>query len=186
VLVASTHDDEEAQIYTIWKKHKRKELLIIAPRHPERATSIIKKLNCDKLSQRSKKQPIKDKTKVFLLDTVGELTNYFKNAKLVIMGGSFTPIGGHNILEPASYNSAIITGPHMENFKEELELMINKKAIIQVDSYDVLDKALTKLLDDKDHRTSLQNNTKELTHNAKAILDGYTSLILNQQDQFKT
>ncbi len=190
VLVASTHDDEEVQIYTIWKKHNRKELLIIAPRHPERATSIVKKLHCNglstsRLSQRSKNmgsknQPITDKTTVFLLDTVGELTSYFKNAKLVIMGGSFTPTGGHNILEPASYNNAIITGPHMENFKEELELMVNKKAIIQVESYETLDKALIMLLDDKDHRTSLQNNTKKLAHNAQAILDSYTSLILNK------
>ena len=180
VLVTSTHDDEECQIYTIWKKLDREELLIIAPRHPERATSIVKKLNCDNLSIRSKKQPITDKTKVFLLDTVGELQNYFKNAKLVIMGGSFTPIGGHNILEPASYNSAIITGPYMENFKEELELMIDKNAIIQVASYEALDKELTMLLNDKNRRTLLQDNTKELTHNAEAILDSYTTLILKK------
>ncbi len=183
VLVASTHEDEECQIYTIWKKLNREELLIIAPRHPERATSIVKKLNCNNLSIRSKKQPITDKTKVFLLDTVGELKNYFKNAKLVIMGGSFTPIGGHNILEPASYNNAIITGPYMENFKEELELMVDKNAIIQVASYEALDKELTMLLNDKNRRTSLQDNTKELTHNAEAILESYTTLILNQQSQ---
>ena len=183
ILVASTHDDEESQIYNIWKKLNRDELLIIAPRHPERTSSIAKKLNCDNLSIRSKKQLITDKTRVFLLDTVGELKNYFKNAKLVIMGGSFTPIGGHNILEPASYNNAIITGPYMENFKEELELMIYKNAIIQVSSYDTLDKELTKLLDDNNYRTSLQNHTKELTHNSEVILDSYTTFILHQQSQ---
>ena len=181
VLVASTHEDEECQIYTLWKKLNREELLIIAPRHPERAASIVKKLNCHNLSIRSKKQPITDETKVFLLDTVGELKNYFKNAKLVIMGGSFTPIGGHNILEPASYNTAIITGPYMENFIEELELMINKNALIQVASYEALDKVLTILLDDKNRRTSLQNNTNEFTHNAEAILDSYTKLILGKE-----
>ncbi len=183
VLVASTHDDEECQIYTIWKKLNRKELLIIVPRHPERATSIAKKLNCDNLSIRSKKQPITDKTKVFLLDTIGELNNYFKSAKLVIMGGSFTAIGGHNILEPASYNNAIITGPHMENFKEELELMIDNNAIIQVTSYQALEKELINLLDNLNDRTSLQNKTKELTHNVEVILDSYTAPILNQQNQ---
>jgi 3-deoxy-D-manno-octulosonic-acid transferase len=180
VLVASTHDDEECQIYTIWKKLNREELLIIVPRHPERAASITKKLNCDNLSIRSKKQPITDKTKVFLLDTVGELKNYFKNAKLVVMGGSFTAIGGQNIIEPASYNKAIITGPHMENFKEELELMIDNNAIIQVASYQALEKALTNLLDNLNDRTSLQNKTKELTHNVEVILDSYTTLILKK------
>lgn len=190
ILVASTHDDEEHQIYAIWKKLKRKELLIIAPRHPERAASIVKKLHgnglaASRLSQRSKNtgsknQVVADKTAVFLLDTVGELKNYFKSAKLVIMGGSFTAIGGHNILEPASYNNAIVTGPHMENFKEEMELMVNKKAIIQVESYEALYKTLKKLLDDKAHRALLQNNTKKLSHNTEAVLDNYTSLILNK------
>lgn len=185
VLVASTHDDEEQQIYAIWKQQQRKELLIIAPRHPERATAIIKKLaynglSANKLSRRSKNQPITETTAVFLLDSIGELTNYFKNAKLVIMGGSFTPIGGHNILEPARYHNAIITGPYMENFKDELALMINKKAIIQVESYQALDRVLTKLLDNTEQRTSLQNNTKKLTHNAEATLASYSALILNK------
>lgn len=182
VLVASTHDDEELQIYTIWRKLNRKELLIIAPRHPERTTSIIKKLDCENISIRSKQQAITDETEVFLLDTVGELKNYFKNAKLVIMGGSFTPIGGHNILEPASYNSAVLTGPYMENFKEELDLMTSNNAIIQVDSYASLDKEITALLDDESRRSSLQQNTEALTHNAEEILESYSALILHKKD----
>jgi 3-deoxy-D-manno-octulosonic-acid transferase len=178
VLLASTHDDEELQIYAIWRELNREELLIIAPRHPERTISIIKKLDCENISIRSKQQAITGETDVFLLDTVGELKNYFKNAKLVIMGGSFTPIGGHNILEPASYNSAVITGPYMENFKEELDLMTSNNAIIQVDSYASLDKEITALLEDESRRSSLQKNTEALTHNAEEILERYTTLII--------
>lgn len=178
VLVASTHDDEEVQIYSAWKKLKREELLIIAPRHPERAASIIKNINCDSIAIRSKNQPVTDETRVFLLDTVGELNNYFKNAKLVIMGGSFTPIGGHNILEPASYNRAIITGPFMENFKEELKLMQDKEAIVQVASIDDLATQMRRLLDDEKVREDLQSNTARLTHNVEEVLQAYTDLIL--------
>ena len=181
ILVASTHDDEELQIYTIWKKLRRDELLIIAPRHPERAASITKRLACDNISIRSKDQTITDQTKIYMLDTVGELKNYFNNSELVIMGGSFTPVGGHNILEPASYGTAVITGPYMENFKEELSLMKNNDAIIQVDSYQSLEKELAMLLDDENRRSSLQGNTKELTHNAEEILESYTALVLKQQ-----
>ena len=181
VLLASTHQNEEQQIYNIWKKLNRSELLVIAPRHPERRASIIKQLDCDNITIRSKKQLITDKTEVFLLDTVGELKSYFKNAKLVIMGGSFTPIGGHNILEPASYNTTVITGPYMENFKEELDLMLEKKAIVQVGSYKELGDCLTKLLNDESHRMSLQNNTNDLTHNAEKILEDYSELILDEE-----
>ena len=178
VLIASTHEDEEKQIYDIWKKLNRDELLIIAPRHPERGPSISRKLANDNIAARSKEQPITDETEIFLLDSVGELKNYFSNAKLVIMGGSFVPVGGHNILEPASFNSAIITGPYMENFKEEMELMLDNDAIVPVDSYQSLERELAMLLDDKDRRTALQNNTKQLAHDAEEILERYTALIL--------
>lgn len=183
VLVASTHDDEELQIYKQWKKLNRKELLIIAPRHPERANAIIKKLQCNNISIRSKNKNINNATEIFLLDTVGELKNYFKNAKLVVMGGSFVPIGGHNILEPASFNSAIITGPHMENFQQELALMLSKEAIVQVASIDELGKQLNKILDNKQYREMLQSNTAMLSHDVSQILDGYTKFMLTKTTQ---
>jgi len=178
VLLASTHDDEESRIYKVWKKLHRKELLIIAPRHPERATSIIKQLSCNNISTRSKNETITEETEIFLLDTVGELKNYFKNAKFVIMGGSFTPIGGHNILEPASFNCATITGPHMENFQQELALMLDKEAIVQIASADRLEDTLNRLLDDKKYREDLQKNTMMLAHDAENILKNYRDIIL--------
>ena len=177
VLIASTHEDEEKHIYDIWKKMRRDELLIIAPRHPERGPAVTRNLASDNIAIRSKDQSITDETEIFLLDTVGELRNYFANAKLVIMGGSFVPVGGHNILEPASYGVAVITGPYMENFKEELSLMKNNDAIIQVDSYQSLEKELAMLLDDENRRSSLQENTKALAHNAEEILERYSALI---------
>jgi len=179
VLVASTHDDEELQIYQAWKHLERSELLLIAPRHPERSAAIVKKLNCDKIAIRSKQQPVKDNTEVFLLDTVGELKDYFTDAKLVIMGGSFVSIGGHNILEPASRHRAIITGPYMENFVEELNFMKRQNAILQILSIDELAPLLQKLLDDEDYRKQYETNTEKLSTNVGRILDDYTALILS-------
>jgi 3-deoxy-D-manno-octulosonic-acid transferase len=181
VLVASTHKDEEKKIYDVWKKLNRHELLVIAPRHPERAASIIKQLNCHNIAIRSKNEAVTGDTEIFLLDTVGELKNYFPNAKIVIMGGSFVPVGGHNILEPASYNNSVITGPYMHNFKQELELMLDKNAIIQVDSYDKLQSDLSKLLNDDEARINLQNHTAELTQNTDEILQHYSKLILHKK-----
>jgi 3-deoxy-D-manno-octulosonic-acid transferase len=179
-LVASTHDDEESQIYELWKKLDRKELLIIVPRHPERGPAITKKLDCQNIAIRSKEQAITDKTEVYLLDTVGELKEYFCNARLVIMGGSFVPVGGHNILEPASYNRAIVTGPFMENFREELALMLEKDAIIQVSSIDELQQQLATLLDDDEKLETIQQNTALLSHNVEQVLADYSELILSQ------
>ena len=179
VLLASTHDDEELQVYKAWKHLDRSELLLIAPRHPERSAAIVRKLNCDKIAIRSKGQPVEDDTEVFLLDTVGELKDYFADAKLVIMGGSFVPVGGHNILEPASRHRAIITGPYMENFVEELNFMKRQQAILQILSIDELAPPLQKLLDDKDYREQYETNTEKLSANVSRILDDYTALILS-------
>ena len=178
VLVASTHDDEELQIYQRWKRLDRDELLIIVPRHPERGPAITKKLGCQNIAVRSKEQPITDDTEVYLLDTVGELKDYFRNARLVIMGGSFVPVGGHNILEPASYNRAIVTGPFMENFREELALMLDKDAIIQVASLDELQQQLATLLDDTVRLQAIQENTALLSHDVEQVLQDYSELIL--------
>jgi 3-deoxy-D-manno-octulosonic-acid transferase len=178
VLVASTHDDEESQVYRVWKQLHREELLIIVPRHPERGPSITKKLACRNIALRSKEQTISDDTEVYLLDTVGELKHYFSNARLVIMGGSFVPVGGHNILEPASYNRAILTGPFMENFREELSLMLDKDAIIQLSSFDELQQQLPLLLDDDDRLRALQQNTALLSHDVEKVLADYSELIL--------
>ncbi len=177
-LLASTHENEELKIYNIWKDLKRKELLIIAPRHPERADNIIKNLQCQQLSSRSKNQAITNDTEVYLLDTVGELKSYFKNAELVIMGGSFVPVGGHNILEPASYNAAIITGPYMENFEQEKNLLLEKEAIIQASSINQLEKQIITLLEDNQLREKLKSNTELLTNNIEKVLQDYTDLIL--------
>jgi len=185
VLVASTHKDEERQIYNTWKKLHRNELLVIAPRHPERAASIISQLDSGAIAIRSKNQSVSKHTEIFLLDTVGELQHYFNKAKVVIMGGSFVPVGGHNILEPASYNCAIITGPYMDNFKEELNLLLDKKAIIHINSklqaYPQLQEQLIKLLVDENYRATFQHNTAKLSHDVKKILGNYTRLIINKK-----
>ena len=178
ILVASTHNDEELQIYNSWKSLHRNELLIIVPRHPERSPAISKQLKCEHIAFRSKEDAITEQTEIFILDTVGELKNYFNKAEVVIMGGSFVPIGGHNILEPASFNKAIITGPYMGNFKEELELMLSRKAIIQVETIKELITQLTMILSDEKYRTTLQNNTTMLSHNAEEVLNNYTKLLL--------
>jgi len=180
VLLASTHNDEELQFFNLWKKLNRRELLIIVPRHPERGPSIAKQLDCQQLAMKSRGDELTRQTDVFILDTIGELKNYFSKAKVVIMGGSFTPIGGHNILEPAAFNKAIITGPYMENFKDELNLMLKQDAIIQVTTFTDLEKQLIELLDNLEARSALQDNTATLSHNVEQILSDYTKLILEQ------
>jgi len=184
VVAASTHDDEEQQILQCWLKLDRHELLVIAPRHPERRDDILKQLHklTDAIAVRSRNDAINATTKVYLLDTVGELNNWFADARLVIMGGSFINRGGHNLLEPAHFGKAVIFGPSMENFREEARLMLDMHAAVQVASVDELCTQLQHFLSKHDALQSLENNVTEATAGFSHIVEDYADIIIAQMD----
>ena len=134
VLLASSHAGEELAIAKIWQNLQRDELLVIVPRHPKRKQVIIDQLAeyREQLAVYSLKEPVKDSTKIYLIDAIGQLMPLFADAKLVIMGGSFVEKGGHNIIEPASVKAAIITGACMTDYKEETTLLKDVAGIQQV------------------------------------------------------
>ena len=55
---------------------------------------------------------------VYLLDTLGELPLFYACADAAFVGGSLTPVGGHNVLEPAALGVPLISGRHTANFTE--------------------------------------------------------------------
>jgi len=179
IVAASTHADEELKILQCWLKLDRPELLVIAPRHPERREEILKQLYSltDRIAVRSRNDEITETTRVYLLDTVGELNNWFAGARLVIMGGSFIPRGGHNLLEPAHFGKAVIFGPSMENFHEEARLMLSKHAAVQVGSVDKLCEQLQHFLANPQALQSLENNVAEATAGFSHIVSDYLDVI---------
>ena len=179
LVAASTHFDEEIHILRCWMQLDRQELLVIAPRHPERSDEILKQLrNVTKsIAVRSRGESIDDTTRVYLLDTVGELNSWFSRAKLVIMGGSFIPRGGHNLLEPAHFGKAVIFGPSMENFREEAQLMLNMHAAIQVASFEKLCEQLQHFLVNPTALQSLENNVHEAAAGFKHIVADYADIL---------
>ncbi|PTX57747.1 3-deoxy-D-manno-octulosonic-acid transferase [Litoreibacter ponti] len=125
-LAASTHpgEDEMAQeAHRIARRAAPRLLLIIAPRHPERAPQIAQMLR-DKgwrVGVRSEGQDPDAVMDIYLADTLGEMGLWYRIAPLSFLGGSLVEIGGHNPYEPATLGSAIIHGPHIENAKDIYE-----------------------------------------------------------------
>ena len=70
---------------------------------------------------------------VLLLDTIGELSGLFGRGDVVFMGGTLVHRGGHNILEPAAFGRAVVTGPHMENFSEIAASFREADAVVTVE-----------------------------------------------------
>jgi len=68
---------------------------------------------------------------VLLLDSLGELAAIYRYSNIAFVGGSLVPKGGHNILEPAFFGRAILTGEHTENFRDILACFEEAKAVVR-------------------------------------------------------
>jgi len=122
-FISSTHENEEEQLLSHYQKLKDADeniFIIIAPRHPNRGTDIKTLCNTLKLksAQRSKGEPIKQDTAVYIADTIGEMGLWYKLAQLSFIGGSLIKHGGQNFIEPARAKNAVIIGPYTYNFNE--------------------------------------------------------------------
>lgn len=144
-IAASTHEEEEEIVVEAFIKARRRAphlKLILVPRHPERFQEVRYLLmeyadaHDFKLSIRSEGElvALDLAADIWLIDTLGELLLFYLFADIVTVGGSFVPIGGHNILEPAYFSKPIIVGPHMEENRETLFKFLENNALIQVDA----------------------------------------------------
>ena len=175
VIIASTHEDEELQIARHWQTLQRKELLVIAPRHPERGDAIVQQLQTltPKIARRSHDQQVNAATVIYLLDTVGELMSWLGSAKLIVMGGSFVAVGGHNILEAAHFGKGVLFGPHMENFSEESAYLLQQGAAIQCASFHALQQEMKRLLSDSVELHSLNHNAIDAMRPFASVVNDY-------------
>ncbi len=111
--------------------------LILAPRKPDRFEAVAQNLERRKIRfvRRTKLNGTNAKidADVLLLDSIGELAGLFGVADVVFMGGTLADRGGHNILEPAFFGKPIITGPHLENFREIAADFREHDAIITIE-----------------------------------------------------
>ncbi len=121
-IAGSTHAGEENLVLDAHREILRRHpnaLLIVAPRHIERASLVAALCNSRSLRWkfRSRNGPVGD-VQVFILDSIGELASLYPLAKGAFIGGSLVPAGGHNPLEAAVHGVPCCWGPHLYNFRE--------------------------------------------------------------------
>jgi 3-deoxy-D-manno-octulosonic-acid transferase len=91
---------------------------------------------------------------VVVLDTIGELAAAYRLATLVFVGGSFVTRGGQNVLEPAAQGKPVLFGPHMENFKDSVQVLQGRGGV-QVASADQFYRVAEELLSRPDQLAEL-------------------------------
>lgn len=172
---ASTHKGEEKFIISAHKKLKLKFpslLLIMALRHPERAKSVIKKLNNVTVAKHSCEEIITNKTDIYLIDTIGDMGLAYSLSGITLVCGSLIKgLKGHNPLEPANFSNAILTGNYFNSFHDIYMSMINLKAAANISSVDKIEKHVSELLSDSDKLKDKQNLAYNFANSQTSILD---------------
>ena len=139
-VAGSTHGGEEQAVLEAQQRVQAEHpgaLLVLAPRHPPRFEEVAQTLRAAGVSfvRRSQTAPGVAAAEaegtapaVLLLDTLGELLDFYAAADVAFVGGSLVPIGGHNLLEPAALGVPILTGPNNFNSEEIARLLIARGA----------------------------------------------------------
>ena len=159
-IAGSTHRGEEEAVL---EAHTRALLdrpnlaLVLAPRHPERVGEVLGVLKSRGLAavRRSDLPARRTPGAVIVLDTVGELAQLYGIADVVFVGGSLTPLGGHNMLEPALRGKPVLFGPHTHNFREAAGVLVDSGGGRVVRDAHELGGELRRLLADADLRVRL-------------------------------
>jgi len=123
ITAGSTHKNEEKLVLDSYDKKQGK--LIIVPRHPERFDEVNELISsyCKQkglTSHRYSKQEDFD-SDIVLVDKMGMLNDIFAISDVVVLGGAFEKIGGHNPIEPAFFNCKLISGKNIFNQKPLFE-----------------------------------------------------------------
>ena len=138
--------------------------LVIAPRHLTRLDEAIAPFG-EPVARRSAEAPSSaaNRPRVFLLDTMGELSTLYSLASIAVIGGSFFPgVDGHNPIEPAAFGVPVVFGPHMANFADAARVLVDDRGARQVTGK-TLAATLRELLSDPSRAAETGQRARETT-----------------------
>jgi 3-deoxy-D-manno-octulosonic-acid transferase len=174
-IAASTHEGEEAAVIALHRRLRQRWpdlLLLWAPRHPERFRAVVDHAHdagWQVATRRLTRWP-GAQDDVFVVDTLGELMNFYACAHVAFVGGSLQPIGGHNLLEPAAVGTAMVTGPELHNFAEIARKLDEAGALRIGADADAVGAALEDLLGDAQARGAMATAGRLLVEQGRGAL----------------
>ena len=139
VLMAVSREGEEQLLLDAWRAlPEPRPLLVIVPRHPQRFDEVAAMIegNGFTLQRRSgwidAPPPEAATADVWLGDSMSEMPLYYACADVALLGGSFAPLGGQNLIEAAACGCPLVLGPHTFNFEDAALLAIEAGAAVRM------------------------------------------------------
>ncbi len=139
VLVASSREGEEGPLLACWAALPQpRPLLLLVPRHPQRFDAVegwVREAGLSLVRRSAWVEVPSDadmQADVWLGDSMGEMAQYYACADVALLGGSFAPLGGQNLIEAAACGCPVVMGPHTFNFTQAAELALQAGAALRV------------------------------------------------------
>ena len=178
VVFASSRDGEEQQFLEVLKRFgatapvppvqaavnsiaKRVQDVqwMIVPRHPQRFDEVAALVASHgfAVARRSTAGEAPGDAEIWLGDSLGEMALYYGLAEVALLGGSFEPLGGQNLIEAAACACPVVMGPSTFNFAEAAELSLAAGAAQRVpDMEHAIKAALALVADPVRHEAMVQ------------------------------
>lgn len=139
VLAASTREGEETLLLDAFARHAPPAaLLLLVPRHPQRFEEVAALAGARGLAlqRRSAEEAVRAGTRVLLGDSMGEMFAYYAAADVALVGGSWLPFGGQNLIEACAVGTPAVVGPHTFNFHAVAEDAVRSGAALRAQDAD--------------------------------------------------
>ncbi len=140
VMFASSREGEEAELLRALQTQDgiANVRWLVVPRHPQRFDEVaaLATQHGMSVSRRSRWTQQPEQADVWIGDSLGEMPLYYGMADIALLGGSFAPLGGQNLIEAAACGCPIVMGPHTFNFAEAAQLAQEAGAAMRVGSMD--------------------------------------------------
>jgi 3-deoxy-D-manno-octulosonic-acid transferase len=180
-VAGSTHAGEERAALAAHQQLLRSTaaVLVLAPRHAPRFAEVAAMLASQgvRFVRRSEAASAGEPADVVLLDTIGELSDFYAAADLAFVGGSLVEIGGHNLLEPAQLGVATLSGPHQFSSPEIAKALLDARAVRIVADAEELSSVVSALAADPAARSALGEAARRAVAANRGALERVIALV---------
>jgi 3-deoxy-D-manno-octulosonic-acid transferase len=186
LLAASTREGEETLIIDAYKKNfddlaRRRTLLVIVPRHPQRFDAVhVQMVSAGlRVQRRSISTQIARETEAWLGDSMNEMFAYLAMCDVAFIGGSLVPVGGQNLIEPCAMGKPVLMGPSDFNFADAAKQAEAAGALIRVSDANQLAITARELLDDNGRTVIMSQRALAFTAQHRGATNKTINLVTN-------
>ena len=187
LMAGSTHEGEESILIDAFSRIRKDfadTVLIVVPRNPERAGSVVKLSKSAGFSSISMKDfkniDNDERFDVIVIDVIGILKRLYAIADVVFVGGSLVDLCGHNPLEAATFSKPIIFGQYMSNFAHISQMLVDSGGAVQVQNTNSLYETIARILSDSGTAQNMGEKAFKVFNANKGAVDKTLKVIESQ------